>query len=726
MNRRLFLSTATLASGSLVLGVRATAQGLPNVDINDFQPNRLLVFQKDGIIRLITNKTEMGQGTNSSIRLLAAEELCVPLDWIRQEIRIPEEEGFVGTGGSWGMAGYYRGARPIFATARQLFINAAAQHWQLNPAEIKLDKGLFQHPTLTDTLHYKQLLSIAAQLEIPEEAPLIRAASFKLIGKSHPHAHLEEQLNGALSYGIDQYKEGMLYASIERCPVTGGKLKHFDAAATLAFDGVVEVIPVEGTSWDAYDYFPAGLAVLATNTWAAQQGRQLLKVEWDLGDNQKLNNNYIQKSFEEQLQGESVVFHQKGETLEVEEEESVSLTATYDTPFWSHSPMEPMNTLAHYTTEACEIWTPCHMQSRLLAAVKKITDFTDAQIKIHTTYLGGSFGRRLLVDYALEALLLSKAAGKPVQLLNTRIDETKQGHYMPAGKYELQSSLQNGRPTSLQMKVVSLSIYAQREPDQLKGGIDNAIGDDFLRYPYEIPHLKYEQILANNIQIPALWWRGTFANTAGFVMESWMDELAYAAKRDPLDFRLSLLNQTDGLLTVRGEETMDKSIFKRVLEEAGKLSNWEGKRKKGEGKGIAACFTFFESYAAIVAEVNVSKKKELKIHKLTCVVECGQVVNPNLVRAQIEGGIVFALSAMLKAYINFEGGRVVENSFGDYPTLSYKECPVIDIHLLTSDRPASGVGELSNVPTFAAVANAIFDASALRVRSLPLSQHLEV
>jgi len=726
MNRRLFLSTATLAGGSLVLGVKAKAEGLPIVDINDFQPNRLLVFQKDGIIRLITNKTEMGQGTNSSIRLLAAEELCVPLSWIQQEVRIPEEEGFVGTGGSWGMAGYYRGGRPIFATARQLFINAAARHWQLNPSQIRLDKGLFRHPTLTETLSYKQLLSIAAQLEVPDEAPLIPSTSFKLIGKSHPHAHLEEQLNGSLSYGIDQYKEGMLYASIERCPVTNGKLKRYDAKAALAFDGVVEVIPLEGTSWDAYDYFPAGVAVLATNTWAAQQGRQLLQVEWDLGDNLKLNNSYIQKSFEEQLQGEGVVFHQKGEGGDAKEEQAISLTATYDTPFWSHSPMEPMNTLAHYSDKGCEIWTPCHMQSRLLAAVKKITDFTDAQIKIHTTYLGGSFGRRLLVDYALEALLLSKAAGRPVQLLNTRIDETKQGHYMPAGKHQLRSSLQNGLPTSLHMKVVSLSIYAQREPDQIKGGIDNAIGDDFLRYPYEIPHLKFEQALANNIQIPALWWRGTFANTAGFVMESWMDELAHATKRDPLDFRLSLLKQTDGLITIRGEETMDKGIFKRVLEEAGRFSNWKEKRRKGAGKGIAACFTFFESYAAIVAEVSVSKNKELKIHRLTCVVECGQVVNPNLVRAQIEGGIVFALSAMLRASINFNDGRVLESSFGDYPTLTYRECPAIDIHLLSSDRPASGVGELSNIPTFAAVANAIFDASGLRVRSLPLSRHLEV
>ncbi|MBX2876003.1 MAG: molybdopterin-dependent oxidoreductase [Saprospiraceae bacterium] len=725
MNRRLFLSTATLASGSLIVGVRARAQAsFPSV-VADFQPNRLLIFQKDGSIRLITNKTEMGQGTNSSIRLLAAEELCVPLDWIQQEVRMPEEEGFVGTGGSWGMAGYYRGARPIFATARQLFVNAAGQQWAVDPSQIIVEEGQFKHPTKPESLTYATLLETASELEVPKEAPLIPADAFKYIGKPYPHAHLEEQLNGALGYGIDQKVEGMLYASIERCPVTGGRLRRLDRTAALQFEGVKAVIPLEGTAWEAYDYFPAGVAVLATNSWAAQQGRQLLRIEWDLRGNQKLNNDFIQNHFSEKLNEEGVTFHQKGTEPNASETEA-TLTAIYDTPFWSHSPMEPMNTLAHYTDDSCEIWTPCHMQSRLFAAVKKITGFEDQQIKIHTTYLGGSFGRRLLVDYAIEALLLSKASGNPVQLLNSRMDETQQGHYMPAGKYQLQSKLKKGLPESLKVKVVSLSIYAQREPDQLKNGIDNAIGDDFLRYPYEIPHLRYEQVLANEIHIPALWWRGTFANTAGFVMESWMDELAHFTKTDPLEFRLSLLKETEGLTTIRGEETMDKSIFKRVLEEVGRLSNWKEKRKKGRGKGMAACFTFFESYAAIVAEVSVVKKKKLGIHKLTCVVECGQVVNPNLVRAQIEGGIVFALSAMLKASINFEGGRVMEHSFGDYPTLTYRECPEIEIHLLPSHRPACGVGELSNIPTFGAVSNAIFDACGVRVRSLPLSQHLEV
>ncbi|NET32295.1 MAG: xanthine dehydrogenase family protein molybdopterin-binding subunit [Cyanothece sp. SIO1E1] len=724
MNRRLFLSTATLASGSLMVGIKTKANAFSPSTIEDFQPNRLLIFQKDGIIRLITNKTEMGQGTNSSIALLAAEELCVPLEWIHQEVRIPDKEGFVGTGGSWGMAGYYRGARPIFATARQLFVNAAGKYWSVNPTQVTVKDGHFIHPDKAESLTYTTLLELASRLEIPEEAPLISPQEFKYIGRSYPHAHLEQQLNGTLTYGIDQQVEGMLYASIERCPVTGGKLRRLNSEAALSFKGVKAVIPLEGTDWEAYDYFPAGVAVLATNSWAAQRGRHLLEIEWVLGGNQKLNNAFIQRHFSEKLDEEGVVFYEKGTESSPPEMET-TLTAIYDTPFWSHSPMEPMNTLAHYTEQACEIWTPCHMQSRLLAAVKKLTGFSDHQIKIHTTYLGGSFGRRLLVDYALEALLLSKACGKPVQLLNTRIDETKQGHYMPAGKYRLESRIKDGRPTSLKMKVVSLSIYAQREPDQLKGGVDHSIGDDFLRYPYEIPQLQYEQILANEIQIPALWWRGTFANTAGFVMESWIDELAHATKADPLDFRLSLLQKTDSLIQVRGEEMMDRSIFRKVLEEVTKLSNWKKKRQEHHGKGVAACFTFFESYAAIVAEVSVTEKK-LHIRKLSCVVECGQVVNPNLVRAQVEGGIVFALSAMLKASINFEGGRVVEHSFGDYPTLTYEECPEIEILLLPSDRPACGVGELSNIPTFAAVTNAIFDACGLRVRSLPLSKHLEV
>jgi len=714
------------AGGGLVMGLERWDGKSSLESQTSFQANRLLIFQADGFIRLVTNKTEMGQGTNSTIRILAAEELCISPAKIIQEIRSPDTDHFMGTGGSWGMAGYYRLARPIFATARQLFVNAAAQHWKLDAHLIKVESGRMIHPTKTDTLAYSDLLDLAAGLEAPVEAELIPSPSFKYIGQDHPMAHLNDQVMGKVSFGIDQFQEGMLYASMERCPVAGGQLKTMNEKAALAISGVQKVIPLSGTAWDAYNYRPAGVAVLATNTWQAQEARKVLAVEWEEGDNRKIDNDYIQQVFQDKLRKEGTTFREVGHYIEAMEQADEKIEAVYETPFWSHSPMEPMNTLAHVQEDRCDIWSPCHMQSRLLAATKEITGFEDEQIHIHTTYLGGSFGRRLLVDYAIEALLLSKAANAPVQLLNTRIDETKNGHYLSAGRYQMRAGFKQKQLIGLGIQVAHLSVWSQREPQMLEDGIDNSIGDDLLRYPYHIPVKKYGHHLADEIQIPVSWWRGTYANTTGFVMESWIDELAIYSKQDPLDYRLSLLQNAPDVQTVRGEEVVHKGLFKNVLEAARDKGNWQAKRRKGYGKGIAACFTFFESYAAIVAEVQVIKKQKLRIKKLSCVLDCGVAVNPNMIRAQIEGGIIFALSAMLKASINFENGKVVENSFGDYPTLTYQECPEIEVHILPSDRAASGVGELGNIPTFAAVCNAIYDASGIRIRSLPLSDHLEV
>lgn len=714
------------AGGGLVMGLEQW-NGVSSIKKQtSFQANRLLIFQADGFIRLITNKTEMGQGTNSTIRILAAEELCISPTKIIHEIRSPDTDHFMGTGGSWGMAGYYRLARPIFATARQLFVNAAAAHWKIEVNLIVVAEGQILHPTQAETLAYSDLLNEVAGLETPIEAPLIPPKAFKYIGKAHPMMHLNEQVQGKTSFGIDQFQEGMLYASIERCPVAGGRLTKMNEQAALAIKGVQKVIPLPGTAWEAYNYRPAGVAVLATNTWLAQEARKVLAVEWEEGDNGKIDNDYIQQVFRDKLRKEGTTFRAVGNYLETMEQADEKIEAVYETPFWSHSPMEPMNTLAHVQADRCDIWSPCHMQSRLLAATKEITGFKDEQIHIHTTYLGGSFGRRLLVDYAIEALLLSKEAQAPVQLLNTRIDETKSGHYLSAGRYQMAAGFKQNELTGVGLQVAHLSVWSQREPHLLEDGVDNSIGDDFLRYPYAIPVKKYGHHLVNEIQIPVSWWRGTYANTAGFVMESWIDELAIYSKQDPLNYRLSLLQNAPNVQTVRGEEVVHKDLFKKVLEAARDKGNWKAKRRKGYGKGIAACFTFFESYAAIVAEVQVTKKRKLRIEKLTCVLDCGVAVNPNMIRAQIEGGIIFALSAMLKASINFEKGRVVENSFGDYPTLTYQECPEIEIHILPSDRAASGVGELGNIPTFAAVCNAIYDAAGIRIRSLPLSRHLEV
>ncbi len=722
MKRRNFLKTTALAGGGLLFGVvSCESEPMPA-----FQANRFLIFQPDGFVRLFSGRTEMGQGTNWSIKLMAAEELCMSPNKILLEVKSPEEGFWVGTGGSWGIAGYFRQVRPIFAAARQVFIHAAAKKWEIAPTSCTTKNGMVIHANGRKRIAYSTLLNIATTLETPAAAEPLPFSDYQYLGKSLPLELLNDQVTGKIQYGIDQYVEGMLHASIERCPVVGGRLKSLADSEALAFAGVEKVLPYEGTAWEAYDYYPAGVAVLAKNSWAAQEGRKRLKIEWVAEGNQKINNAFVQQIFDKKLKQEGIVFKETGNYKKAIREADEVMEAIYNTPFWSHSPMEPMNTIAHYQSDKCEIWSPCHAQTRLLEAIKKITGFSDQQIIIHTPYLGGSFGRRLLVDYAIEAVLLSQKTNAPVQVLYSREDETKFGHFMSAGKYHFKAAIKNNQPTAFGVKMVHLSTWSQREPNLLENGIDYSIVDGLLRTPYEIPNQKQEQQFANEVQIPVSWWRGTYVNTIGFAVESWIDEIAIKTKANPLDFRLSLLKNDQKPHTIRKDEKMDKHLFKRVLEVAAEKANWRSDRKANEGKGISACFTFFESYAAMVAEVRFDENRQLKIKKMTCAVDCGTVLHPNMVKAQIEGGIVFALSAMLGGSINFENGRVVENNFTDYAILRYEQCPEIAVHILESDRPVCGVGELANIPTFAAVSNAIYDAIGVRVRSLPLKNSEEL
>ena len=728
INRRSFIKLTSLASGSLAFGFEEfLGTKLDKAALKNFQPNRFLVFQTDGFIKVFSGRTEMGQGTNTNIRHLVAEELCIAPEKIKLTIQSPYNGFFVGTGGSWGIAGYHRSARPLFATARQAFVNAAARHWKVNPKDCFVQEGQVVYRNGNQRAAYHELLDIVSKEDIPEKAKMIPSKQYKYLGKSRPMDHLEEQLNGKVKYGIDQYVEGMIYASIERCPFVGGRLKNLKANDALKLEGVLDVIPIAGTNWNAYDYYPAGVAVIADNSWSAQVARNYLIIEWEKDEynGEKIDNDFIQQVFDQKLKLKATtVKHTNGFDLTWESADE-TIEAIYETPFWSHSPMETMNTIAHFKEDHCEFWCPCHMQTRLLEATKKITGFKDEQIKINTPYVGGSFGRRLIVDYALEALQLSMELQAPVQVLYSRIDETKFDHFMSGGKYLMKAAIKDNWPIAISTRIAQLSVWSQREPQLLKNGIDSSLIDDYMRYPYEIDQVNLEHHLVDEIRIPVLWWRGTFANSTGFFMESWIDELAFKCKKDPLDFRLKLLKNDTKPIKLDEELSLDKKLYKRVLTEAARLAAWDNKRKKGFGKGISACYTFFDSYAAMVAAVQV-KKNILSIKKITCVVDCGQVLNPNMVKAQLESGIIFSLSAMMKSSINFENGKVKENSYRDYPILKYDECPEMEFKLLPSDRPVSGVGELSNIVTFAAVCNAIFDATGKRIRSLPLSMHLNV
>nr|MBX2815351.1 molybdopterin-dependent oxidoreductase [Saprospiraceae bacterium] len=563
-----------------------------------------------------------------------------------------------------------------------------------------------------------------------EDVQPVDASEYRYLGKSRQLDHLTEILDGSYQYGIDHKQENMLYASLERAPVVGGRIVAFDAEAALSMSGVVDVFTIDGSGLAETNFWRDAVVVVATSHWIAQQARKELQITWNHGLHASLSNSTIAHLAEQGLAGEPKIFEKAGDTEMAFEEADMVLEEVYETPYWSHSPLEPMNAIADVRQKECTIWAPCHDQSRLLDALVKVSGFNAEDIRICTTPMGGSFGRRLLVDYGIEAFLISRKVRQPVQMLNTRIDETKMGYYMPGGHYKLKGSIKNGQVTALELAVAHPSIWAFSDPTYLEnhGGIDTAISHDFLRFPYHFPNRNYAHAILQDLPVPISWWRGTFGNTASFVLESAVDELAHMAETDPIEFRLKLLqghNQFHYVETRFGEEQIDRHLYIRMLERAREWSRWHVPLSRNRGRGIATTFTFFESYAIVVATVRVARKK-VHIERIQCLVECGFVVNPIMVEAQIEGAIVFALSAMKKSAIHFENGRVQENSFIDYPIETYKECPEIDIEIMPSLRPSCGVGELANAPTFAAVTNAIFDACGIRIRSLPLSEHFVV
>jgi isoquinoline 1-oxidoreductase beta subunit len=707
VSRSNFLSLAASFAGSLVLaaGVDVCTKPLEAAAAADFVPNIWLRVHPDGMVTVFLNKTEMGQGVATGLPTLIAEELDVPLSRVRIEFApagpqwiYPTAPGQVSTGGSTSMRDSWLPLRRAGATARTMLVHAAAMRWRVSAAQLRTEDGAVIDPSTNRRASYGSLVADAAALPVPADVRLKSAHEFRLIGKTSTRTDIPSKVDGSARFGMDVKVPGMRYAAIARSPVFGGRVRSYDANKAKHVPGVIDVVRISN-----------GVAVLAHNTWAAFQGRDALVVEWDEGENAHVSSADLLAGHERVARDRSQwrLALQRGHA---DAAHGKVLEALYRGPFLSHAPMEPMNATAHVRENDVMVWAPMQNLTRVQAAVAKITGFPPERCHITTTLLGGGFGRRLQSDFVEEAVEVSKAVKAPVKVVWTREDDIQHDFYRPMGVNAMRGVLDDrGNVVALTHTVVSESIRHIYAPAQLvkEHGRDDAALNGVTDMPYtRIPnysayYAEYEH------GIPVGSYRAPDANWNTFVMESFVDELAHAAGKDPVAFRLAMMPSD--------------SFAAQCLREAARRGNW-GKPRPGTHQGVAV-MVWNGSVGALVADVAMVAGMP-QVKHVTAVVHCGTVVNPGIVVAQTRSAIIYGLSAALAGKITIKNGRVEQSNFDSYLVAHMKDAPTIDVHALASDASPTGIGELGLPGIAPAMAAAVFAATGKRVRVQPFSDAL--
>jgi isoquinoline 1-oxidoreductase beta subunit len=694
--RREFIKVFSLSGSALCLASFVPVKDLfafgeePKI----FSPSVYLKIDSEGNITVIVHRSEMGQGVRTALPMIVAEELEV--DWRKIKIEQAEGDPKYGdqvTGGSTSVRKSWDPLRIAGATAREMLIAAAAARWNVKPSDCKAENGYVINKLNNKKVGYGDLVEEASKLPVPQNVKLKDPKDYKIIGKRLHRTDSPDKVYGKAKFGIDIVLPGMVYAAVGRSPAFGATVKNYDDSVTKSLKGILDVKKVS-----------TGVAVFAESTWQAFKGVENLSVEWNLGPNANVNSETINNKLKEYLKTDGDLVEIKGNPDDAEGKNYKTLEAIYEAPFQAHAPMEPMNCTAKFENNKVEVWAPTQSPQEAREAVIKTFGLNEEDVAVYVTLMGGGFGRRTHSDFAVEAAELSKIAGKPVKVTWTREDDIKHDRYRPVSMHKLKGSVdKNNKLYSFSHHVIAPSIAVQnwgakltpKQYDTLGGAIEK---------DYIIPNYKITASIVD-IPVPIWYWRSVYHSQNPFAAECFIDELAHAAGRDPYEFRMELLP--------------DDSRMKAVLKTAAEKAGWGKKLPPGKGMGIAA-FAGYDSFSAQVAEVTVTENNEIKVDKITCAVDCGIVINPDIVEQQMDSGIAFALTAALKGEITIRDGGVVESNFDDFPLLQFSEMPVVETHIMQNTYRVGGLGEVAVGPCAPAVGNAIFAATGKRLRKLPL------
>jgi len=706
--RREFIKVCSISAGGLFL-VSYVPLGCSKPDreisSNILSPSAYLKIDTSGVVTVIVHRSEMGQGVQTSLPMIVAEELEVNWKDIRvEQADAGEKYGNQLTTGSRSITLSFDPFRIAGATAKEMLIIAASLKWGINQTDCYAQNGFIFNNINENKFSYGELVSDAAKLPVPQNVKLKDPKDYKIIGKRIKRLDTPAKLYGTAKFGMDIFVPGMVYAAVKRSPTLGGSVKSFNASKAKDINGVLDVIQIS-----------SGMAVIADSTWDAFRGQELLEVEWNPGPYTDVSNDSIRKSFLGKIESEGTEIEKIGDPESPNYDSENSLSAIYELPFQVHAAMEPVNCVADVKDDSAEIWAPTQNPQSLQREIAnrlgfrniidKVLRLKGKEVIVHVTLIGGGFGRKSNSDFGLEAAEISQAIGKPVKLTWTREDDMKHGQFRPASMHKLSGAIDNsGKAVLFTHHVVGPSIKAQlakRDPTKPE---DYDMVDGTVLLPYKIPNLR---ISAANVNTPVpLWyWRAVYNSQNPLVVESFIDEMASAAKKDPIDFRLEMMDE--------------KSRLANVLKMVREKSDWDKKLLEGSGRGVAvsACYG---SYNAQVAEVTIRNNK-IKLDRFVSVIDCGIAINPDTIEAQMEGAIIFSISAALKGEIIIRNGGIENSNYYDYPILEYGETPVIETHIVKNDFPVGGVGEVGVAASAPALLNAIFNATGKRIRKLPVN-----
>ena len=705
VNRRSFLKASATGAAGLLIGFYFHSEADLLAAATETHADSPVVFNawihvgEDDYVTIFIDKSEMGQSILTGLAMIAADELDCDWKKVRTEfapadkVYINPRFGVQGTGGSSGTPTSWNPLRKASAMARAMLLQAAAQKWGVDVSQCRAESGAVLHDSTKRRATYGSLAEAAAKVPAPQDVTLKTPDQYKLIGKPTPRLDTPAKVNGSAQYGIDVRLPGMLYAAVARCPVFGGKVASFDATKTKTVPGVKDAIQIS-----------SGVAVIADNTWAAMQGRRALEIQWDEGPNAKLTSADISKALAEGAAQPGHAARKEGDVEAGLAAAAIKFVVDYEVPFLAHATMEPMNCTAHVRTDRCDVWSGTQAQTSSQNMAAKITGLDPSAVFIHTTFLGGGFGRRFESDFIGEAVEASKAMNAPVKVTWSREDDMQHDYYRMVSHARCTAGLDaEGWPTVWSSHVSSPALMARFGP--LKDNFDHRSVESLDDVPYSIPNILVDFRLVDT-PIPIGFWRSVGASQNGFFLESFADEMATAAKKDPYEFRRRLLGKSPRHLA--------------VLETAAQNAGWGKPLPAGRARGIAVV-TSYNGFVALAIEVSVNRQERtLKVNRVVCALDCGRIVNPSSIQAQARSCIVYGLTAAMHGAITIDRGRVQQNNFNDYQMMRFDEMPDVDVHIVSSDGPPTGAGEFVVPPVAPALCNAIFAATGKRVRRLPV------